>query len=369
MIVYARGEMNRTTQYRRSKRLGRAARHRAVLAPAWLLVALMLTSACSGPRTPVAVGVKEYPSDVLLGIQASDVDDPAALVTEPNPLIQVVRRVEPGPPSTPPPGPRPVVEECPEAHPLSAPRVEAFNRATQPPVEGGYVFRNSGRVSSGHVVDVLPGELTRTIRDVQPPGADGVYRFEIVEHLGARTTTTSYAVIPEHEVEDLAGIYVTRTEVTEGDDTAAFNWNPPVKMMPFPASEGDEWSVASTASNGQTVLSFDARIGEATREEGPLSDLPLGEEEEDQDQPAVVNGKIRVDACGVFIQAWNIQVFNGRLISPTSDVSFEESYAFATQFGGLSVKDTRVAEGVVRGSEVASERESIINTEPELPDA
>ncbi len=361
--------MKKSREHRRSNRSRNTRRRRPTVGLTLLLTMLLLGSACAGPRTPVAVGVKEFPSDVLLGIQSSDFEDPGALVTEPNPVVRVVRRVQQPVQPPPPPPPPPVIHDCPSADPLSAPREVASNRASQPPVEESYAFRTSGHTSSGDDVELFPEEVTRTVQNVEPPDDDGVYSFEVVEQMDSRTTTTSYSVIPNHDVADLQGIYLTRTEVTEGDDTSAFNWNPPVKMMPFPAESGAEWSVASTASNGQTVLSFDAMIGESTEEDtGPIPDDPLGEEDGD-DEPTVENHKVRVDACGVFIDAWNIQIFNGRLVSPTNDISFEESHAFATQFGGLSVKETRLAEGVVDGAEVETQRESIINTEPGLPGA
>lgn len=323
----------------------------------------LLASACSGPKLPLTVGVKEFPSDVILGNQAIPPAPP------PPPALNL----SPGFPGfiQPPPPPLPAIplptpsSVCPSAHPFDAPRYEAANRAMSPPVAGTYKFRNVGSLVFGDQEREYPAESDRTIRNPRRFGEDkpgSPYGFEIVSQLAGEETTTTYAVVPESAVEDEAGIFLQEVRKKRIDGSSdRFAPLPAIKIVPFPIVAGDEWDSVGTDPINAITMMIHGRIGIEVPDgpdPGSLPDL----------QP-----KARIDACGKVLDAWYVQISGvngapaGRIVGPGKDLALKAVFAIATQFGGISVYDQVELEGTDEGKRLVSDNEASILSEPKLP--
>src|SRR4051812_17290429 len=120
-----------------------------------VLCLLAITAACAGPKTPIEVGVKEFPVNILLGGTDKPVTARVLPASDPTldiPVIPPAPKVRAKPVET-PAGP------CPEFHPFAGPKVVATNRARNAPVEGTYTFRHTG-------TDGYPAETTRKVTNI-----------------------------------------------------------------------------------------------------------------------------------------------------------------------------------------------------------
>src|SRR5438105_1531225 len=102
-----------------------------------LLVAVLLTAGCAGPKQDLDVGVSEVASDIVLGAPGK-VPAPALapVPLPPNGLPVALPPTVVGLPQPPPlPEPVPFVPPvtCPSAPPLSVPKLVAPNDVTLPP--------------------------------------------------------------------------------------------------------------------------------------------------------------------------------------------------------------------------------------------
>jgi hypothetical protein len=329
-----------------------------------LAFVLTATAACAGPRTPVLVGVKEFPTDVLIGTADGNLAtlQPSPIST--NPIVVVPRRALSS--VIPSASPRAAAKSaCPKADPLSAPKVEATNRATAPPAPKTYTFRTSGAVTVNGKKDELPSTARRTVQNVARVDAN-TYTFEVLDELGTLKTLDRFKVIERTSLPDQsgqAGLFLTETVRGDGNDKATtFRWNPPITLARFPITPGDTWDVRSTALDGRVVESFSARVGTTSGDPTQVGS-------------PVTDPKLRVDACGKYLDAWNIQVGvndatgspSGRYVSPDTVLTFQDGYAIAPQFGGIVVQDHRVASGTSAGTSVTSDRTSTIDTPPPAP--
>ena len=319
----------------------------------WLIAVLvLLATACGGPRRPVPVGVKDVATDVLLGGLQDEVA-PRPIPLAPNPALPPTRSLRPQP-AAPAPGPVPTPSPlCPKADPLSASPYEARNRVGNAPVAASYTYRSTGSISVDELTFPMPPIVERTIGEVS---ADEVpFTFELTENLLGTETTNVYSVTED-------GIFITHQITEDGE----LEWTPPLTILPFPAQSGATWTVVSTALDGLVVMEYMGRIGRLTED---------GDDDADTD-PDLVDSRVRVDACGTFIDAWNVQLGapddpegdpQGRLVTPDGTLIFYDTYAIPSAFGGFPLADTRVAEGVSSGRQIELDRNSIINTVPLEP--
>ena len=296
-----------------------------------LLFALVLT-ACAGPRSPLDVGVREVPSDILLGAAEDEAEPAPPPAPIPPTAVSVVIPVAPplpAPPAfvpTPPPlPPPPVPDPCPSADPLSAPRLEAPTDRAIEPAPGVFSYRNDGTFSVGGAnanEGTFTDDTTREIRDVTE--IDGGFEFVVDARLGGTSTATTYRVVnvgpADEPLEDLGvvdesvgrGLYIVAVESTDdAGGTTVFRPANPLVLLPVPAFAGDTFSASGTDPLTGTTMTYDG----------------------------TVIGKQRVDACGEFLDAVRVELTDGRFVSPTANLEFAAIHDLATQFGGLSVQD------------------------------
>lgn len=309
-----------------------------------VVVALgLVAAACSGPSQPLDVSVKELPSDIVLGTPEAGAPAPPPIP----PGVPVL--VGPGvPPSmfTPIPGPPPtgptttttVPAACPDTDPLAAPKVEATNRATKPPVEGELPFRTSGTFSVSGAnarTGTFGPTSTRTVTDVRATSTG--FTYSVAEALSGTVSTVGYQVIPTSNVPGEAGIYVTFMHAEDGaGSTSAFDPPLPLKLAEFPLVANTSVTAAGTDPRTATTVSWTTTVGQKTR----------------------------VPACGTPLDAYTLTLSNGRVDSPQTGVDFSVTYAIATQFGGLSISDKRVIRGREGLDDASREISSTVAVDP-----
>lgn len=332
-----------------------------------MLVATLLASGCAGPREPLSVGTQEYPTGIVLRaiddepVQALPVPPTSIVISPPaNDFVVPVPRpaAQPAPQQTVapevPPSPAPV---CPAADPLAAPRLVAIDHVQTGPVpERTYTFRDVGTFEEGGAnarTVVLPDSSTRHVTALErEDGATGeVVRYDVVATVGKVQTTTTYTVVPLTESSVNAGLYVTsvRTVLEDGtEEQFTPQPAPGLLQLPFPATPGRTWTSSGTDPLSQTTMTYNGAVAEE---------------------------KVRVDACGTPLDAIGVRIdgsfgpeqSGGLTLSPNGQVNFVAQYAFATQYGGLSLLDVVEATGTRNGVGFTTTSRSTINSEPQQP--
>lgn len=313
-------------------------------------------AACAGPRDPLAVGVREVASDILLGGGGPPQEIPAAPI--PPTTIAVTLPIAPPPP---PPPPRPPVrspapttepsepEACPEADLLSAPTLEAPADFAVLPAVQELTYRNDGAFEIGGAnaqIGVFTGDSRRAITAVEE--TDTGFRYLVEAELGGTLTQTVYEVVNLGSADDVIGslgrdedigrgIFIVQVTSTDAEGAVSqFNPEPAIQILPFPAIPSTTFQSAGTDVFTLTTMSFDG----------------------------VVVGKQRVDACGEFVDAIRVELTNGRVVGPGTTVEFTAVHDLATQFGGLSVHDTVAVNGSEGGIPVDRRNDATVNTVP-----
>lgn len=335
--------------------------------PRFLLVAALL-AACAGPRIPLEVDVKEFPTDVILGAQLAVAPPPPPAVN-PIPLTPLIGpppvAVVPGLTARPP-------NPCPSAHPFDAPKVEVGNRAQAPPPPASYMYRNNGDFEAPGATPPkgrLPDAVTRSIKDQTKETSQ--YFFTAVDDFGPIKTETRYQVITESAIPAQQGIYIVSIQnLLINGSTDRFAPNPAIKIFEFPAQNGTSWR--STGTDPTTGISWtvQARVGVKIPDGDDIDTLP-----DRQD-------KARVDACGEPIDAWYVTIGGpgqdpndpdepdpaGALISgPDRQLRFKALYAIGLQFGGFIVYEKTEMTGILAAMGLRITNEAIINKVPGLP--
>jgi hypothetical protein len=282
------------------------------MAVAAIAVALA-QSACAGPQRPFELGLKEVPSDLLLGAQTK----PAlALPTQLPPMVfTVTDLVTPPPPfeDLPPPIPEPPPppSPCPEADPLAAVRKPAELEILKPPAPATYTYRTSGVYFANGRDGTLPPTATHVIGNVNIIGP-GEFTFTVAVTQEPRTTTTTYHVVPRTSAAIPPGLYISKVD---GSGLTPFQPKPELLLLPFPALKGTTFTAAG--SDGLTTLSYSGVVEETER----------------------------IDACGEPVDGIRVTLTDGKATSARSDgtnssaETFEAAYVIATQYGGLSIRD------------------------------
>ena len=317
-----------------------------------LVLALALTAGCGGPDRPLEVSFKEVPSNVLLGDQTSPEPEapPAPPSTDGLPIVVLpppnVVPLPPAPFEIPPPGrpfrpppPPPPAPVCRTANPLQGPAVEAPPSIELRPTAAQYLFRNDGsfKVSGA---DAQEGTFPKTsLRTVSGPleHPTGFY-FNVVEVLGATTTKTDYDVVTSQPLGSPfePGIYIVRVTTQENGQETVFEPKPELPLANFPLTRGDTVEARGVDPATSTAMSFTSTVA----------------------------GKARVDACGEPLDSWTLDVKDGRVLSPDTDVEFNATYQLGTQYGGVILRETVVYAGEVRGAGVNRTNTSTISQVP-----
>lgn len=342
-----------------------------------LVAFAVVGSACSGPREPVEVSVREFPTDVTLGAQGvaetpappqqsvGTPAGPALVIRPPEPRRQTGQSQSAAAPSGP----------CPAAHPFDAPRHEAPSRATNAPTAATYRHRNTGtfeyRQGSATNAGVLPAQSSRTIKEVQRLGTqpNSPYRFKIAENLAGISTTTTYHVNPESNIPGEAGLFIAGIEtVRSNGPSEVFSPQPMIKIFEFPAMANLNWKSSGADPTSRSTMTIQGRIGVETPDGGDAGTEPD------------ILARARVDACGEVVDAWLVEIggpsdtakpnpAGGTIIGPgVKNLRLKAIYAIATQFGAFSVYDKYEITGTeANGQTVKLVNEATISEYPKLP--
>lgn len=313
-------------------------------------VCLLLATACAGPQRPVDLGLKEVPTDVVLGGHASP-SPAAAAVPTPGPIalpppVSVVALPPPtfttGPEPAAPVAP-PTAAPCPAADPLQAPAREAPPQVPAPPAKASYVFRDDGsyRISGADARSGrFPATSRRLVGNVVRTSASS-FSYDVAELLGDVTTTTTYDVMGSSPLPAALppGIYLKQVKSVRGSSSSTFAPAPELELAAFPLVRGA--SVTSSGVDPQSATSMQFT--------------------------ATVTGKARVDACGTPLDSWVLDLTKGKLLSPSQDLDFSATYAMGTQFGGLFLRERTVFAGTDGSEGVSRSNTATITTTPALP--
>ena len=317
-----------------------------------LIAALAAMSAgCGAPESPLSMGFKEVPSDVILGDQtpptapavpgadrpASVFPLPPSVVALPPPRFDPVERPAPLPPPAP---------SCATADPLQAPGLEAPSTIDAPPADAAYLYRNSGNydVSGTHArKGSFPPRSNRAVKTTFRSDDGRVFDFTVSEMLAGITTTTTYRVVragdvgsaPEGTAE--AGFYIRQIESTNiFGERSTFTPTPQLRLAALPLVRGGRVEARGVDPTTATAMSF----------------------------VSTVSGKARVDACGEPLDSFTLELTEGRLLGPEQDLQFAATYAVGTQFGGLVLRDTVAFTGTDGDEGVSRRNTSTISQVP-----
>jgi hypothetical protein len=352
-----------------------------------LLVAALAGTGCGGPRSPLEIGVKEISSDVVLGAQkraATPVPLPPAVLEVPPPGFSTpgVRTPATEPPSGPgaptsTAAPRP---PCPEDDPLVFPKLGSTNAISALPAPGIYPYRTSGSyeiTGASAAKGTFPGTSSREVKNVVRAG-DGSVSFDVAVTLGKDTTTTSYSVVPSSPVPpnpytdmaptpDGSGLFVTKIASVSG----TFSPSPPMLVLPFPAEKGRRWQVVASDPVSQQAMAYNGTVEGRTRVNGcgvPLDTIKVRLDGElRQCTPATPTPPAGPPPPGQQCPAVQGPGAPSARPSGASAVTFVADYAFATQYGGISLEDTVTTTGTDAGQGVTKTLHSTIDVEPVRP--
>ena len=300
---------------------------------AGLLLLVLSLTACAGPKAPLQVGVRELPSDVVLGDRSQHPAEPVSVPVPPVALPLVPAQVpavafgpayEPpaGAPQPPPPA-APPTPSCSIGGPEPAKGFPVADTVKRPAGVARYAFDTQGsyEVSGANAAKgAFPSVMVRSVRDVvQLPGAQARYRFTVDGELGRLLTSTTYTLVPESASTtplDAPGMYITKV-VSRNVDGTTQEFTPArapgMLLLPFPATAGTTFRQSDADPNTGTVLSYTATIGEAQK----------------------------MTVCGqtVGLIPVHLDGTTGGELSPDGGGGFLIDYAISPEYGGISLHD------------------------------
>lgn len=364
----------------------------------------IIGSACSGPQSSLEIGLKEFPSDIVLASGKSDA--PTALVP-PMPL-QLVGPSSYTPLASPTNGPAAPTTtvarraDCPTADAFAVPKLTATSTVTTPPAERQYAYRNAGEFEIGGAnaqKGTYPLESLRSINKVEshtsPTGTGPYFTYEITVLLGDTITITTYELVPEAAGQAdprlSPGLYVSDmiTKSRDGTVLATFTPSPPMLLMPFPAIPGTRFRVTST--DGSTTMAYAGIVSKKTRVDacGVVLDaigvrldgrvsldqvcpaggncVDPGTQKQCSPEAATPPGgpSTPTTTCANTTPVTSIaNTGGGTSSSPDGQTNFVADYAFAPQYGGISVQDSIAMTGTEGGAPVSRTNTATITTEP-----
>ena len=282
-----------------------------------------VTSACAGPRAPLQIGSKDVAVDIVLGQRPAPLAPPSGSSPTagfPGFIQPPVPRLQPGVPPPPVP-PSPV---CPEANPLAPTQIPADFSAPAPAL-ATYQYRNKGQFTvGGGVAQSYPETMTRrvsAVRALEPPGN---FEADVVASLAGSETTTTYRVLNEGNTPD-RGLYIAQIVTRTGSTTEPFTPDRPILLLPFPAPE--------YGSGLEDEINQLQRQQFRSAGTDPLTQTTMVLQ-------AQFIGKVRINACGEWVDSFEIDVTEGRIFGPTKQLSFTGTkYFIAPQYGALIVQD------------------------------
>lgn len=330
-----------------------------------LLVLCLALTACAGPRAPLQVGVRELPSDVVLGDRSQHPAAPVSVPVPPvalplspaqAPVVGLGPLSAPAPqdvtPPEPPPAPAAHAASCNVGSPGPAKTLKVPDTVTRPPSAARYTYQARGgyTMSGANAAKVaFPDTMARTVRDIaQLPAAGPRYRFTVDAELGRSLTSTTYTLVPESTSAvkvDPAGLYITKV-VSRNADGSTDSFTPAAApgllLLPFPATPGTSFRQSGVDPATGTALSYTATVGDPQQ----------------------------LDICGTVVGAVPVHL-DGQLgptggeVSPQAAQGFLADYSFATAYGGLSVYDKTELERTTADGTFAQRLAATIVREPQ----
>ena len=325
-----------------------------------IAVLALVGSACAGPREPLEVGLKEFPSDVVLGSQKEDLATPVFLPPDALPLSTPLLPAGVSPPPAFTTTTLPPLEACPSADPLSAPKDEALSSVPFPPAAGSYTFRNNGtfEVSGPNAQKgVFPELSTRTIKNIEEL-APGKFTYDVESVLGDTTTVTSYRVEPPNGG-DISGpgLFIAKiSSSTRGGEVSTFDPTPDLALLKFPIEIGNEFQSLGVDQRTGTAMAFSVTVGVKSRVDACGQFLDA--------HTATVNG--RISDCDPTLPAPCPPVPPGQQVSPDEATSFTAVYRVGTQYGGITLEEEVVTDTDTGGVRVHRENIATISAVPLL---
>lgn len=342
-----------------------------LLVPA-LAVAL---TACSGPRTPINIGVKNLATSFHYGLLQSAVANPTVPGSAPPPSVGTfapIRDFTLGPAPTPwvPPTMPPAPPElCPAASPAAIIKTSAANVVTKPPSAAKYGFRAEGRYqdSASHK-GTYP---TTQTREVLNPAVtqDGQVSFTVKTTLGDQVAVASYNYIPPTTAsysaagaQPIAGLYLTADERSKAGKLQS-SFRPTGRgllVMVAPVTPGTVWQSSATDPVSGTTVFVTGKVApkQLVNACGQVIDT----------YPVHLSGRLEIYQGGIAPQPVDSQQDpGGQQVSPSGGVTFTADYNFATQYGGISVQDKVETQGSLNNAALTTTLTSTINTLPAAP--
>jgi hypothetical protein len=321
-------------------------RRRVVLAAA-VVAGELLISACGGPRDAIDVSMKQYAGDVAIGKKnEAKLAVPVKPRVNPQPIgfpsfIQPPPPLPPtGPTRSESPLPQPSEQPCPKAPPTSVPRLVAPNNVTAPPATALLQYRNLGSftitATDGTARTGKYPLLSERAVSSKPVG-DGTFMYTVEERLGLSVTTTVYHLDPAK------GIFLREISSTTADGGVDSFTAPDdsLLLLPLPVVIGAPIQGSAIDSRSATNMTI---VGS-------------------------VVGHSRVDACGALLDAYRVDITEGRITSPFKQVRFTATYNIGTQYGGLSLSEHLHYECDVNrycdsGRDVETDNVATVSSEP-----
>jgi hypothetical protein len=271
----------------------------------FLLVAAALTLSACGPQKETLVGVR---SQVLPITLAGNHPEPAASATpQPQPSLTAAFGPAPLPPPilefpalSPLPAPpiRPP-SACPEAGPLTFPAVAATSFVGNTAPAGTRDYRTT--LKAGSVTQNLTQHWVVT--ETTATGGGG-YSFKVTVTSAGRTEATAYTYQAD-------GTQVALARIDFPDGTS-YRPLTAVKLLSTPADpNAAAWDSAGADPTSGMAMSYHGQV----------------------------TGRKRVQACGQLVDSWEVQA-TARFVGPKGAVDQVITYNFATQYGGLIVRQS-----------------------------
>lgn len=335
----------------------------------------LLAAACASPTPPLQVSGAQYPTNVVLGAapagSVSSVGRTAKLAFPPAPVVglpplglPVVIPINPPPQSgqaatsgqATPDAPPPVVSApraaCPNANPLASPAQAASESVSAPPVAADYVFRNSGQyqvAGPDAAQGRFPARSTQVISHVAT-ASNGDFTFQIAENLGFVQTTTTYQVVPSDTyphgagvsttgAPGTAGLFITAISQREQGSRSTFVPSPALAVVNFPIAKGNTLTASGADPVNGEVESYDSAVA----------------------------GLTRVNACGKWLQAVQVNITNGAFDGANERLQFTQTIYLGTQFGGIPVAGSDAVSGTEGSDSVSYHNASTIDSTPRTP--
>ena len=312
-----------------------------------LVLLAVTTAACSGPEARVDFGGKAVPINVAFGKPPGvpkPASGPVTLRPAPNgigvvPFVPglgpVPRRPGPGVPTSAPSGSPSVASvPCPSQDPLRFPRKEATNLVGSAVPEGTYPYRIKGSFTINGTKTPYNETLSTKVDQIEADTA-GRRRYQLSFRLLGVPYTVTYVV--QDPVEAVAGeIALSRAAQDSEDDSGpVFEPVEPLRLLQLRAERGITW----------TDVGADPLSSSTSTVDGEIID------------------KVRVNACGVPVEAWK-SVVTQRVVTPGQDITSTRTLFFATGMGGLLVGEQVSFKGTAGSDTVSGESTSTINVDP-----